>query len=149
MEVTFEGGRRPTSDRLEGPLLSFHILVAMIAGATVTAALQRPNHLALPLFFLLLLALLSGMVVASMAAVSDVELLRHKILGLRRQVSDLTVLNGSAGSGSSEIDSSHPATSDSVFYDGRHVRKPSKGSDNAPRPIYVRGRGDTGRAIQD
>ena len=139
-------------------MLSFHILVAMVAGATITAALQRPNHLALPLFFLLLLALLSGMVVASASAFSDVELLRHKILGLRRQVSDLTFLNGSAGSGNSEIDSSYPATNgpgyftplrDSDFHDRRHVRQPSKGSDNAPRPIYVRGRGDAGRAIQD
>ncbi len=137
-------------------MLSFHILVAMIAGATITAALQRPNHLALPLFFLLLLALLSGMVVASLSAVSDVELLRHKILGLRRQVSDLTILNGFAGSGNSEIDSSHPAPNgpfspihDFAFHDRRHVRKPSKGSDNAPGPIQVRGRGDAGRAIQD
>lgn len=139
-------------------MLSFHVLVAMVAGATITAALQRPNHLALPLFFLLLLALLIGMVVASFSASSDVELLRHKILGLRRQVSDLILLNGSAGSGNSEIDSPHPATNgpgpvsplhDSAFHDRRHVGKPSKGSENASGPIYVRGRGDAGRAIQD
>ena len=37
-------------------MLSFQISIAMIAGATVTVALQRPNHLAFPLFFLLLLA---------------------------------------------------------------------------------------------
>ena len=158
IKVTFERGGKPASDRLEGPLLSFHILVAMIAGVTITAALQRPNHLALPLFFLLLLALLGGMVVASVSAFSDVELLRHKILGLRRQVSDLIFLNGSAGSGNSEIDSSQPAINgpgyfsplrDSDFHHRRHVRQPSKGSDNAPGTIYVRGRGDTGRAIQD
>jgi len=139
-------------------MLSFHILVAMIAGATITAALQRPNHLALPLFFLLLLALLCGMVLASVSAISDVELLRHKILGLRSQVSDLTFLHDSAGSGNSEIDPSHPATTgpghfspirDSAFHDRRHVRKPSKESDNASGPIYVRGRRDAGRAIQD
>jgi len=139
-------------------MLSFHILIAMIAGATVTAALQRPNHLAFPLFFLLLLALLSGMVVASFSAFADVELLRHKILGLRHELSDLTSLNGLVGTEGSDMGSTHPAIktrgtssprNDSATQHPHHVRKPSKGSEYAPGPIYVRGRGDAGRAIQD
>jgi hypothetical protein len=134
-------------------LLSFQISIAMIAGATVTVALQRPNHLAFPLFFLLLLALLSGIVVASFSAFADVEFLRHKILGLRHQVSDLTSLNGLVGSETSDMGSSHLATSsprnDSATHHPYRVRKPSRGSEYAPGPIYVRGRGDIGRAIQD
>jgi hypothetical protein len=135
-------------------MLSFHIFIAMIAGAT---ALQRPNHLAFPLFFLLLLALLSGMVVASLSAFADVELLRHRILGLRHEVSDLTSLNGLVGSEASDMGSSHPATktpgtssprNDFATQHPHPLRKPSKGSEYAPGPIYVRGRGDAGRAIQ-
>jgi hypothetical protein len=55
----------------------------------------RPNHFALPLFFLLLLALFSGLLVASFHAFSDIEILRRRVFGLRRQVSDLLSLNGS------------------------------------------------------
>lgn len=139
-------------------MLSFHIFIAMIAGATVTAALQNPNRLAFPILFLLLLALLSGMVVASFSGFADVELLRHRILGLRHEVSDLTSLNGFVGSEASDMGPSHPATNtpgtssprnDSVTRHPHHVRKPSKGSEYAPGPIYVRGRGDARRAIQD
>ena len=139
-------------------MLSFQISIAMIAGATVTVALQRPNHLVFPLFFLLLLALLSGIVVASFSAFADVELLRHKILGLRHQVSDLTSLNGLVGSETFDTGSSQPATktpgtssprNDSATHHPHRIHKPSKGSEYAPGPIYVRGRGDAGRAIQD
>ena len=79
-------------------MLSFHILIAVLAGATATVALQRPNHFALPVF-LLLLALFSGLLVASFHAFSDIEILRRRVFGLRRHVSDLLSLNGSAGPG--------------------------------------------------
>jgi hypothetical protein len=78
-------------------VLSFHILIAVLAGATTTVALQRPNYFALPVFFLLLLALFSGLLVASFHAFSDIEILRRRVFGLRRHVSDLLSLNGSAG----------------------------------------------------
>ena len=80
-------------------MLSFHILIAVLAGATATAALQRPNHFALPVFFLLLLALFSGLLVASFHAFSDIEILRRRVFGLRRHVSDLLSLNGSDSAG--------------------------------------------------
>jgi hypothetical protein len=76
-------------------VLSFHILIAVLAGATATVARQRPNPFARPLFFLLRLALFSGMLVASFHAFSDIELLRRRIRGLRCQVSALVSLNGS------------------------------------------------------
>jgi hypothetical protein len=92
-------------------VLSFHVLIAALAGATATVALQWPNHFALPLFFLLLLALASGMLVASFHAFSDIELLRHRILGLRRQVSDLVSRNGSGSVGADNPGTAtpHPA----------------------------------------
>ena len=80
-------------------MLSLHFLIAVLAGATATVTLQRPNHFALPVFFLLLLALFSGLLVASFHAFSDIDILRRRVFGLRRHVSDLLSLNGSAGPG--------------------------------------------------
>ena len=85
--------------RIEVGVLYFEILIAVLAGATATVALQRPNHFALPLFFLLLLALFSALLVASFHAFSDIEILRRRVFGLRRQVSDLLSLNGSDSAG--------------------------------------------------
>jgi uncharacterized integral membrane protein len=84
---------------MEAGMLSFQVLISVLAGATATVALQRPNHFALPLFFLLLLALFTGLLVASFHAFSDIEILRRRVFGLRRQVSDLRSLNGSDSAG--------------------------------------------------
>src|SRR5947209_5805786 len=97
--VTISRGESTTDERIEVRVLSFQILIAVLAGATATVALQRPNHFALPLFFLLLLTLFSGMLVASFHAFSDIEILRRRIVGLRRQLSDLVSVHGSDGAG--------------------------------------------------
>ena len=55
-------------------MLSFQILIAVLGGA-------------------------SGLLVASFHAFSDIEILRRRVFGLRRQVSDLLSLNGSDSAG--------------------------------------------------
>ena len=98
--MTVDGPKRKQEEsRIEVGVLSFQILIAVLAGATATVAPQRPNHFALPIFFLLLLALFSGLLVASVHAFSDIEILRRRVFGLRRQVSDLLSLNGSDSAG--------------------------------------------------
>ena len=83
-------------------MLTFQILISVLAGATATVAVQSPNHFAVPVFFLLLLALFSGLLVASLHAFSDIEILRRRVSGLRRQVSDLLSPNGSDSAGSGD-----------------------------------------------
>jgi hypothetical protein len=83
----------------EVPLLFFQIVVAVLAGVALVFTFQSPNHVPLPLFFVLLLVLLGGVFVASLGAFSDEVLLQRKMLRLRRHVSERMSFTGTVGDG--------------------------------------------------